>query len=219
MSLEKSRLRMLIAEEIGRGLEEQRDALEKMVLKQEGARDGLKKAVPGITDLMAALDAEFKDKGMIGGVLISDIGGEPVRLVAAVKRYLQRAIGVVDNLATTAEVAMMVTSGQVKGMNGAISHVKGSFYDKEKAKLEAVEKGIADGSIVVEDGRLVQKDVSRESPRIPGMHPGETLKMQRQAEGQAEGQVVQPVEPPAQPEPEVMDVAKPKKPRVKKAQG
>ena len=202
MNLEKTRLRMLTAQEMGKELEEKLQAAERMVLKQEGAGDGLKQAAKGIGALMAAVDEEFEKQGKIGGFTVEELSGEPLRMMKAVKVWLQRSLGCVDNMATTAEMTKISTGGKVKGIQDAIAVIKKTF-DEERGKLELVERGLKDGTIVVEDGQLVQKNISKDNPRTVGMPPEPTLKEQRMAEA---GGVEQPQEaPPSE--------AKPKKPR------
>jgi len=209
MNLEKTRLRMLMAQEMGKELEAKLDAAEKMVLKQEGARDGLKEAAKGIGTLMAVVDREYEEQAKIGGFTMDELRGEPLRMMKAVKVWLQRSIGCVDNLATTAEVTMIATGGKVKGLQDAVSVAKKTF-DEERNRIAAVEKGLADGTLVIEGGQLTQREISRDNPRMVGMPPGPTLKDQRQAEEQA----AVPQEPPPAEAPAEAPAEKTKKRRA-----
>lgn len=180
--IERAKLRAEMTREDGMNLEARRDAVEKDALRQEGARDGLKLAAKRIAELMALVDQEFKESGTISGKKIEELNGEPLLTMSAVKLWIQRALGCVDNLATTAEVAMISMNGQVKGLNDAIGHMK-KAYDTEIRKLKEIEQGLANGKFVLEEGGELTRTtpIDREHPRMVGEHPGPTLKMQRQA--------------------------------------
>lgn len=184
--LDKINVRIAMAQEEARKLEAKREAAEKESLRQEGARDGLKLASKRLVELMAVVDKEYDESGTISGKKIEELNEEPLRMMAAVKLWIQRSLGCVDNLATTAEVAMLTTNGKVKGLTDAIAEMKRA-YDEEMNKLNQIKQGMQDGTFVVENGEVVRTTpIDRENPRMVGEHPGLTLKMQRQNEERLE---------------------------------
>jgi hypothetical protein len=98
--------------------------------------------------------------------------GEPIEVAKYAKRWMKRAIGSIDSLATKAEASRIAATGQKKGLEDA-ARVAHKAWEEERNKLQAYMEAL-------------EEDKPREDGRELDGHPGPTLKSKRQAEGQKE---------------------------------
>ena len=169
MNPAKTHIKTIMAEEFGRHIEEMGDKALTRVHSHKGGKDAFVMAAQRVGQL-----GEHIDKDLAEGV-IDEYVGEPLKVAAYAKRYLKRAVGALDNLATAAEIAVHVAEGRAKGLNDATEYVQGVFK-AELEKLEAFKKALAED----ESAGLSLVD----SPPASGAdgHPGPSLKSQRQEE-------------------------------------
>jgi len=186
----KSEVKILTAEEIGRKMEEMAEGAQKAAHLQQGAKDGLKHAAAKVGDLMAHIDKDVEEG------IIDALKGDPLAIAKYAKRCLQKCIGVIDNLATTAEVVGHRQEGRRKGLEEAAKYAN-EIWKEEKAKLESLAKMLEAGN--------VEGDSDIDLRRVPTGHPGPTLKSQRLAEDQGKGEPEKPPEEPTEAQPEAKD--------------
>jgi len=163
MNPTKTRFKIDMAEDFGRKFEGMEEEAERSFHRQEGARDALKSAAQPVASLMELIDQDLKDGGL-------PASGDPVEVAKYAKRWLKRALGALDNLATKAEVARIAAEGRRKGLEDA-KQFAFKVWEDERGKLEAYLKAVEE-----------ERDGDGESDDVPGGHPGPSLKSQRQAE-------------------------------------
>jgi NACalpha-BTF3-like transcription factor len=175
MNLTKVEVTLLTAEKLGREAEKMVEEARRDEICNVGARDALKQAAKAIGDLGKHVDQDY-DEGNLNDVVAS-----PLEVVKYAKRYIKRAVGVIDNLATTAEVGRITSAGRAKGLEQSVKAAK-RMVDEERIKIENLKTALEQNDVVIEDDVFV---VSADRS-IPGSHPGASLKTQRQAEEQVE---------------------------------
>lgn len=191
MNPAKTKFKIDMAEEFGRKFEGMEEEAERSFYRQEGARDALKAAAPQISALMAHIDEEAKE-----GVLAEF--GEPLKVAAYAKKWLQRAIGSIDGMATKAEVARIAAGGTQDGLKRAKEYAH-NVWKEEQTKLRAYLEA------------LEEKFPEDEEAKSPDGHPGPTLKSKRKAEEDVPKEAEVPKEPEAEPEPEKVEKTEKKK--------
>lgn len=167
MSPEKAKIKAIVAEELGRDIEELANLAHDKVFKHQGGKDAFELGAAKVSGLAAHVD---KDLEM--GV-IAEVEGEPLKIANYVKRYIKRCVGVLDNLATAAEIATHQMTGREQGLRAA-AQISLKMVNEEVTKLEALSN--ASESDVDGRGRHREKDGS----------PAPTLKSQRGADAVAE---------------------------------
>lgn len=171
MNIDKCEIKILVSRELGAQYAAMAKAAEQDVLRQEGARDALKLAAQRVGELGAHVDKDLEE-----GVLSAEDLKDPKRVEIYIKRYIKRMWGVIDNLATTAEVARLNAFGRQRGLENAGEVVR-VLCQSEQAKLTAIQQQIESGSLETGDGKA------------PDGHPGLPLKYQREDEVAAEAAV------------------------------
>lgn len=173
VNIGKSMAKVDIAKVLGKQYAEMVQAARHDELKQEGARDGLKLAAKRVGELGAHVDKDLEE-----GILSANDLKDPKKVEAFIKKYIKRVVGVIDNLATTAEVARFRAAGRASGLEAAEGVVQ-KMGEEEVVKLQELQRQI-------EAGEVTPGEVdTREAPP--------SLKHQRQDE--AAGKQV-PKEPP-----------------------
>jgi hypothetical protein len=191
----KSQVKMVVAEELGRRFEEDAGAAHDSMCEHKGGKSAFMHAAKKISELGEHVDKDLKEGR------IEEVVGEPLKIVAYVKQYIKRCVGVCDNLATAAEVAIHRTTGKELGLMDA-AKLALKMRDEERNKLEEYVKALKEGGEV--DGRSIDG------------HPGPSLKSQRKAEEateQSEPEV--PEQKQDSHEPPQPEQPKAKKPRAK----
>jgi len=166
MNVGKSMVKVDLAKTLGSQYSEMVRAAEKDQLRQEGARDALKLAARRVGDLGLHVDKDLEE----GKLSASDMK-DPKKVEEFIKRFIKRAVGVLDNLATTAEVARTVANGRAKGLQAAEEVVK-NMGEGEVKKLAELQRQIESGEVSIEEA------TNREAPP--------SLKHQREDEEAAE---------------------------------
>ena len=138
MSAAKSEIKMGTIAELGSKLDELHLRAEKEVTQCEGAKSALIEATKKIEQHMSYVDKD-RDEGKLSNEEAS-----------MVKKYVQQCMGIVNNLATVAEVRLFQASGKMQSAESAIKLARGMF-DLEKRKLDAYNAAQEDEEIT---GRL-----------------------------------------------------------------
>jgi len=195
MSLEKSEVRIGVANEIGCAMDDALEAARGQVKYCEGGNAFLLTAQKKVQALAKLVDDDLDGKGE---GLIKD-----PETAGLVKKYITRAVAIVGSEAATAGNAKLVAMGHVQAYETAVKGIK-KKVDLENAKVAQAkkneEKALRGGAF--DGARLVG------SHRLVGEHPGPGIKAQRQAEEAAEK---------AKPKKTTKKVAKKRAPRKKKA--
>lgn len=165
MNVSKSMLKVDMAKSLGERYAGMVRATRDDELRQEGARDALKFAAQRVGALGLQLDKALED----GELSAADLK-DPKKVEIFIKRWNRRAVGVLDNLATTAEVARMDAVGRIKGLQAAEEVVK-TLAKTEVARLEELQRQIDSGEITLEEIQRPEAPLS--------------LKHQREDEGAA----------------------------------
>jgi len=198
MNVNKAIFKVDFSKSLGSKFAGMREAANRDLLRQEGARDALKMAAQRVGDLGTTLRKDLEE-----GVLSASDLKDAQKVKEFIHRYIKRAVGVIDNLATTAEVARTIASGRQKGLQAAEDHVR-EIGESEVKKLEELQKQLSSGDIVVEDPEGTNFG-----------HPGLPLKYQREDEAKADQAEKAPTKAPPRKKPTLKKKPVPKRP-VKK---
>lgn len=158
MSIEKSELKILISNNIGSLLEDQRDTAQASIHSLDGARIALSSSLQNIDQLKQHINKDLEE-GTIGELTSND------EVSDYVKRYIDRCIGAIRNQLQGIEVAKLKTVGSLEAYQKSMKIIEKEIED-EKAKMKAVE--------------LFESGDSDSKP--DGVHPGDSLKEQRKEE-------------------------------------
>lgn len=163
MNVEKAQIKIGTAHEIGVHLDDMLEAAEAQVYRQEGAAMALKQAIGPIVGL-----AEHVKKDLTEGKL-DEFGELGLKVSEYVIRYINRAAGAVENLATAAEVGKLKALGKVDGLRDAVKSTK-KVMDGERQKVSAFVEASKDGSMT-DEGAFAGAPEDRPT----GVHPGDPL--------------------------------------------
>jgi len=160
----KHEIKSLVYHEIGMTLDDNLESAEREKHEYNGAKSALIMAKKSVEGLTANVDKDLKE---------ALLDGEQAALV---KKWLIRAVNVVQNLALQAEVQSHMAQGKIVALTAAVKHAK-SLYDAEKVRMEAlVALDSSDGESVGEE------DPRRPVARPVGQHPGNSIAERRLAE-------------------------------------
>lgn len=197
MTQEKARFKAHVAHEIGIRLDDSLELAKSETIRWDGVNKGLLQGQKAIEVLLSHVDKDI------------DEGKYDLQTGAAVKLYVNRAVGVCANLAAVAANQKILAEGRQQMAEENVKLVK-KFHDEELRKAEAI--------------AAAEKETSPDSPesrnRPVGMHPQSGIKQMRLAEESPPAEttpVVQPVSPPVIVEPPVVNAPPParKKPGPK----
>jgi len=187
MNVEKSKLKMLIAMNMGKELEELRDKAERNIYRHQGAAAAITKAEGKLNDVTQRVRDELVKSDEEGAEPLFD-PRNPIEVGKYIINKLMLAAKELHELGNGEATSAMRAEGIKLGYEQSVKTVF-KTYEEEKNKLENLAKMIADGTLVEEDGVVLMKDADPRAPRPPGVHPGppQTLKGQRQAEAASKG--------------------------------
>jgi len=179
MNPAKAQVKIAIYDELTREYEKREDDARVAAARQEGARDALKAAQRPIGDFGELMKKEMEEGGLEG------ILGEPLKVLEWAMKWNRRAVGSLENLSNTAEVARIGAEGRVQGLRVAKEHTF-KLWKAERERVQAFikEQGGADGEA---DARGLPSE---------GRHPGPSLKAQRGAESAENSEEAKPPEKP-----------------------
>lgn len=165
MTESKSEIKAATVHELGVKFDDMLDTAKHEVSKSNGAKDALLLASKKVSELSSHIDKDM-DEGTL-----SDIS-DPLSVAKTIKKYVQRAVGILESGATSAENHRLVMYGKVQALEQMISNMK-KIHDMEL--LKAQNKHEAERS---DDGLNDQRS------RPVGVAPGKTLKERRLEKGQ-----------------------------------
>lgn len=142
MGIDKSEFKMQVVHDLGATIEDKLDGVRKEVDRYDGAKQALQQAATCISSLLQHVDRDL-DEGRY-----NEIDG-PLQVAKIAKDYIQKAVGSLDNLATSAEVNGIRARGKVEGLEQAVALAKKTFDDEAK-KQSALTEALASGAATVE---------------------------------------------------------------------
>jgi hypothetical protein len=157
--MEKGEIKAATVHEIGCRFEDMLEAAKVDGARNEGAKVGLQAAAKKVLELQAHVDKDL-DEGLFG-----DVDG-PLAVAAQIKKYIARAVGVLESMSVTAENHRILTQGKVQAFQQMIDNMK-KLHDMELEKTQAKQEAEATG---------------KRRGRPTGVRPGMTIKEQRKLE-------------------------------------
>jgi hypothetical protein len=187
MSIDKSEIRIGLANEIGNTLDDALEAAEKEISFFEGGNNALQQVGERVQALAKDVDKDL-DEGLI----------KELEVAALVKRYITRAVGIIGTGARSAENKRLQAEGKTIAFRSSVKAVK-KVIDAEQAQLRTI---IAHAKQIKElADKANADDVDVDLRRGPGDHPGSSIKTQRLAEELAERACYPPSKPKPKPKP------------------
>ena len=177
MNIQKSEVKIALTKEFGKKLDEKKQAAVKEQHAMAGEIRALRTVATKVADLMTHVDRDLKE-GKINEIL-----GEPMLVAKYAKKQYQHAIGVIDNLATQAEISAHRCAGLEIGFRQSCEFIE-KMHAEELNKLESLRMAIDEGKVKLVDGELVIS--GDEDTKGPGGHPGLPMKAKRQQEDEKE---------------------------------
>lgn len=131
MSIEKSKLKMLIANNLGADIEDGMEGQLKSAHELDGAANALKQAAKKVPhDLAARVDQELEEGKIKEGMT-------PPQVAQFAKQYLTRVGDFLAHLGDVAQQKAITLHGRVDGMKDAMKIVQ-NMHDSESAKILAL---------------------------------------------------------------------------------
>lgn len=131
--MDKSEFKAAVISEIGGDIEDMLEAAERDEAGQTRANQVLLGVSKQILDL-----AQHVDKDLEAGAF-NKIGGEPLLLVGAIKKYITRASGVVDTAAMQAAQTRLTCQGRIQALKVVVTNLgrkRDSELDKARRRRE-----------------------------------------------------------------------------------
>lgn len=125
MSIEKSELKMAVANDLGCRLDDTLEAVRKEAYRQEGAKAALQVAGKAIQDLVPLVDREM-DEGLLS-----------LEEASKVKRHLLRVVACFENLFKQSHNLQLLAAGKAQGLEAAVQVIKRQV-EEEAVKLKAM---------------------------------------------------------------------------------
>jgi len=157
MSLEKSELKVLIANNLGAEIEDQYDESVRLAYGLEEAAKIIKQAAKSLVVQLCKAVEEDIASGTISDQLPA------LKVAELVKKYIIRSGMLLDNIADTKKQLSIARHGEATGLKIAMGVVSRSC-DKELEKIKAVQEHVAAGSPPV-----------RGDARPSGVRPGPSI--------------------------------------------
>lgn len=193
MNLDKSAVKIGTAHEIGCRLDDMLEESQKEVLRLEGSVAGLGKGLKAVTDLSTHLKKDL------------DEGKYDLEQVNEIQKWLDRAQQVLTNLGKHYQVLQVNQTGRTQAFEITVKTVK-KFKDDEDSKQRSLLEALKTGQ-ATQDSITGSTEMAPGAPRVPGAHPGASLKQQRLSE-----ETEAPADaPPEEPEVEITPARGPKK--------
>ena len=179
MSIDKAEVKILTANEIGASIEDMLEEAQKNEHMYAGAKTALGDAYKNI----GALTDVFKNEVEEGTIKLEELR-EPEQIEGLVRKFVSRAMNVVETMRLQAQNAQIGSAGMVAAFTKAMGVPK-RVMDVERGKMEAVKAAIE----AQLRGEPLEQDleVGRPAARAPGMHPGDPLATRRIPESKPNG--------------------------------
>jgi len=173
MTLEKSKLKALMAESFAADLFKSRDAAFQETHRHKGAAEAFGKA----ENLLSARTQEIR-KELIEKGLPFD-ASDPIAVGKWIVEQLMLSSNAIHKLAESAAASALRAEGQQKGIELAIDKLS-NVAEEESAKVASAEKAFAEGRLTDGGDGDMLLSPGPSAPRMPGQHPGPPMKAQRQ---------------------------------------
>ena len=186
MSLEKSELKALMADNFAADLFAAKEKSDGEVHRHTGQMEAYSKA----KQMMTAVSQNINDEI----VKAPEPPFDPTDLVSIGKWVVSRFMGAANEfhkLAESAAKSSVQAEGMAKGIEIAINRMA-AVSTEERNKVDAAKAALASGKLVdAGDGDMVLTP-GPGAPRVPGQHPGPPMKAQRQAAENDEKKTAKP---------------------------
>ena len=178
MSIEKSRLKMLVAENLGRELEAARDKAARDIYRHQGATTALNKAEEKLNQVTQNL----KDRFIKSDEPFPFDPENRIEVGKFVVEQIMKGSAAIHELADVASKSALRAEGIKLGYDESVKTVF-KVFDQEKNELVGLAEAI-EADRVRQDGDNLVLAQNEEDPRAPkpvGTHPGLPLKSRRNA--------------------------------------
>lgn len=162
-TIEKAELKILVANNIGSDIEN----LLEVAIRHRDQQTGGKQALVAASRSVANLAEHFRKCVEDGEIKLDGLEAQEVQ--ALVFRYITRASGIAENMATSAQAQENVADGMIAAYRRAMQ-VPSKMIAEEQCKKNAA---LAALNNTIEEGEV---DPRRPKMRTTGVHPGSPLK-------------------------------------------
>jgi hypothetical protein len=166
-TIDKAEIKILTAIEIGATLEDMLESSQRHENMHAGAKDVLATAYKNIGQLEETLKQEIES-----GAINFDELKDPNKMQALVRKFIARAMNIVDNMKVNSQNAQIGAAGMVAAYKSAMG-VSKKVMDVERGKMEAVKAALEQQ--LAGQGEEDLDLTGRPAARVVGMHPGDPL--------------------------------------------
>jgi len=143
MNVQKSEMKMMLAQDIGKQFEEREKGLWSEAHRLEGANGALKQGAEKLESLKVFYNKEVDEDRL------------EEKDLAGILRAIDRCQGVLINLAELAHAQKLVKQGEAQGAKTALDMIE-KIYEDERTKIGNVLQAVEEGKITPEEvGRAV----------------------------------------------------------------
>jgi FtsZ-binding cell division protein ZapB len=142
MSIQKSELQAAMATNIGASIEDRKEAVQKEIQQYDGASQALSQAMKSLEGLFQHVDKDVEEGKYEGK-------DGPLEVASVAKDYIKKAIGLLDNLATSSKIQGVRARGKAEGVQAAMDVVK-KIRDRAEAKVKGALETMESGQVEVE---------------------------------------------------------------------
>lgn len=174
-TVEKAEVKILTAHDIGADIEDMMEQAQKAEHMHEGAKIALGDAAKKVNVLAEHLKKSIED----GDIKLEEIDS-PEKIEGLVRKYIARAVNILENLQLMEQNAQIGSAGMVAGYKNAMKAPM-KIMEGERKKMEALKEAIEEQQ-KTGDHDLDLRPVSRAT----GVHPGDPLADRRKSNGQTE---------------------------------
>jgi hypothetical protein len=168
MSIRTAELKTLVMNELGASFEDVLEAAQVDVNRWQGSKKAFGQGADAVEGLLSHIKKDVKEEGV------------EEELAVYAQKYLMRAVEVLKNLRVQAEAMELKTNGKVEGIQCIVTVTK-KLYDKNQQHMDALKEREA----AIESGDEVKLQESQRRNRLPGTHPGLSIRHQRDDEAAA----------------------------------
>lgn len=141
MNLAKAEVKILTLQSLAKELDDQRQAAVNSYQQAVGGKAALEDALNKFQEIAKAAD-EARDTGKL------DEYGDPMLVATAIKRYLGKAGGSLENLILCQTLAISEQKGRVEGVDRSITVTK-KQYEAERGKVQLYQQMLESGQVEV----------------------------------------------------------------------
>lgn len=157
------------------------DDLLEAATKRQSAHDGAKQALRQIAKNMAQLSA-LVDRDLDENKIPVE---EPTKVASYAKLMIDRCAQMALTAGQHQENQQLSVTGEIVAYQAMVDAIKKEILT-EQSKMQALQRAVASGEIVVEDDSVSQQDVESRGGRPVGVRPGLGIAAQRRAEAMSE---------------------------------